>query len=221
MHGVFDIIGPVMIGPSSSHTAGAARLGKMARTILGEEPATATIALHGSFAQTYRGHGTDKALVAGLLGFATDDIRIKDALLIAREKGLQLNFLTVNLGDKHPNTAIFKLTGPSGRKIEIAGASTGGGSILINEIDGYPVELSGNYHTLIAIHQDKPGVIALVTHILAQENVNIAFMKVSRQQRGSQALMILETDQFIPEYALTAVRTIPAVHLAMLVPPIK
>ncbi len=220
MHGVFDIIGPIMIGPSSSHTAGAARLGKMARTILGEEPVTATIVLHGSFAQTYRGHGTDKALVAGLLGFTTDDIRIKDALHIARDKGLQLDVQTVNLGDKHPNTAIFKLTGPSGRNIEIVGSSIGGGSILINEIDGYPVELSGNYHTLIAIHQDKPGVIALVTHILAQENVNIAFMKVSRQQRGSQALMILETDQSIPEYALTSVRSIPSVHLAMLVPPI-
>jgi L-serine dehydratase len=193
----------------------------MARTILGEKPEVAMIELHGSFAQTYKGHGTDKALAAGLLGFSTDDVRIRDALTLAPINGLQISFQTVDLGEKqHPNTAVLHLTGVSGRKTTIVGSSLGGGSILITEIDGYAVELSGDYYTLISIHQDKPGIIALVTHLLSQENVNIAFMRVSRQQRGSQALMILETDQPIPEHALTSIRSIPAVQLAMLVPPL-
>lgn len=221
MHGVFDIIGPVMVGPSSSHTAGAARLGKMARTILGEQPLSAEIGLHGSFAQTYRGHGTDKALVAGLLGFKPDDVNIKDALLSAPQQGLDVSFKTIDLGDNaHPNTALFHLTGVSGRKVKIIGASTGGGSIKITEIDGYSVELTGEYYTLISIHQDKPGVIALVTHILAQENVNIAFMRVSRREKGSQALAIIEADHSIPKHILTAVHSIPAVKLALLIPPL-
>lgn len=221
MHGVFDIIGPVMIGPSSSHTAGAARLGKMARTILGEQPAEAQIELHGSFAQTYRGHGTDKALTAGLLGFTTDDVRIKDALSSATDLGLSITFKTVDLGDNaHPNTAVFYLTGTSGRKVKVVGSSTGGGNIKITEIDGYDVELTGEYHTLISIHRDKPGVIALVTHMLAQESVNIAFMRVSRREKGSQALAIIEADHPLPEHLLSTINAIPAVKLALLIPPL-
>lgn len=221
MHGVFDIIGPVMIGPSSSHTAGAARLGRMARIILGEQPASAVIELHGSFAQTYRGHGTDKAIAAGLLGFNTDDSRLKDALSLAPKKNLDITFKTVSLGDSaHPNTAVFNLTGVLGRKAKIIGASTGGGNIKITEIDGYDVELTGEYYTLISIHQDKPGVIALVTHILAQESVNIAFMRVSRREKGSQALAIIEADHPVTESTLTAVRSIPYVQLALLIPPL-
>lgn len=221
MHGVFDIIGPVMVGPSSSHTAGAARLGRMARTILGEQPSAVEIGLHGSFAQTYRGHGTDKALVAGLLGLKPDDAHIKDALSSAPQQGLDVDFKTIDLGDTaHPNTVLFHLTGVSGRKVKIIGASTGGGSIKITEIDGYSVELTGEYYTLISIHQDKPGVIALVTHILAQEGVNIAFMRVSRREKGSQALAIIEADLSIPKHILTAVQSIPAVKLALLIPPL-
>ncbi|MDD4599939.1 L-serine dehydratase, beta chain [bioreactor metagenome] len=221
MHGVFDIIGPTMIGPSSSHTAGAARLGKMARIILGENPATAVIELHGSFAQTYRGHGTDKALVAGLLGYTTDDVRIKEALSIAPQSGLDITFRIIDLGDSaHPNTAVFHLTGVHGRQVKVVGASTGGGSIIITEIDGYTVELTGEYHTLISIHQDKPGVIALITHMLAQDSVNIAFMRVSRREKGSQALAIIEADHALPEHILTAVSSIPSVKLALLIPPL-
>jgi L-serine dehydratase len=220
MHGVFDIIGPIMIGPSSSHTAGAARLGKMARTILGEQPVKAMIELHGSFAQTYRGHGTDKALAAGLLGFSTEDERIRDALDVARDAGLQITFTATDLGDVHPNTAAMVLTGASGRKVRVVGASIGGGNIVITEIDGYTVELRGEYYTLITIHQDQPGIISLVTHILAQDRVNIAFMRVSRQGRGAQALMILEADQPISEQAASLVRNIPAIEVALLVPPI-
>lgn len=142
MHGVFDIVGPVMIGPSSSHTAGAVRLGLMARKILGEPAVRAEINLHGSFAQTYRGHGTDKALIAGILGFAPDDERIREALRLAEEQGLSYRFQKVSLEQAHPNTAVIHLTGASGRTARVRGSSVGGGNIRITNIDGYEVELT-------------------------------------------------------------------------------
>ncbi|SFA91044.1 L-serine ammonia-lyase, iron-sulfur-dependent subunit beta [Selenomonas ruminantium] len=195
MHGVFDIVGPVMIGPSSSHTAGAVRLGLMARKILGEEAVRAEINLHGSFARTYRGHGTDKALIAGILGFAPEDERIRDALNIAAGTGLEFSFQTVNLEEAHPNTAVIYLVGKSGRMARVRGASIGGGNIMISNIDGYNVELTGQYPALITIHHDCPGVITKVTQILAHAEVNIAFMRVSRQNRGETAMMIMELDE--------------------------
>lgn len=195
MHGVFDIVGPVMIGPSSSHTAGAVRLGLMARKILGEEAVRAEINLHGSFARTYRGHGTDKALIAGILGFAPEDERIREALQIARDHGLEFSFQTVNLEEAHPNTAVIYLVGHSGRTARVRGASVGGGNIMISNIDGYNVELTGQYPALITIHHDCPGVITRVTQILAHAAVNIAFMRVSRQNRGETAMMIMELDE--------------------------
>ncbi|CUH97810.1 hypothetical protein P22_3956 [Propionispora sp. 2/2-37] len=214
--GVFDIIGPVMIGPSSSHTAGAARLGKMARTILGEIPVEAALTLYGSFARTYKGHGTDKALVAGLLGFPTEDIRIKDSFALAARANLTVSFHAAEKENCHPNTVAFYLKGASGRTVRVVGASLGGGQIHISNIDGYEVEFTGDYYTLITIHQDQPGIIAAITQILAQQQVNIAFMKVSRKQKGAQALMILETDQPIPQETavmLNAITTIEAVRL--------
>lgn len=220
MAGVFDIIGPVMIGPSSSHTAGAVRIGKMARIILGEEPVQAIIDLHGSFAMTYRGHGTDKAIIAGLLGFETDDERIKDSLSIAEKEGLYFRIAPVDLCDAHPNTAVIYLTGKSGRSVRVTGASTGGGNILINSIDGYDVELRGSYHTLITIHNDKPGVIAMVTNILAKSEINVAFMRVSRQEKGAQALMIIEVDQPINGETIAEIQNNPSIKLALMVPPI-
>ena len=195
MHGVFDIVGPVMIGPSSSHTAGAVRLGLMARKILGEEAVRAEINLHGSFAHTYRGHGTDKALLAGILGFAPEDERIREALQIARDHGLEFSFQAVNLEEAHPNTAVIYLVGRSGRTARVRGASVGGGNIMISNIDGYNVELTGGYPALITIHHDCPGVITRVTQILAHAAVNIAFMRVSRQNRGETAMMIMELDE--------------------------
>ncbi len=195
MHGVFDIVGPVMIGPSSSHTAGAVRLGLMARKVLGEPAVRADINLHGSFAQTYRGHGTDKALIAGILGFAPDDERIREALAIAEEQGLVFSFQKVNLEQAHPNTAVIHLTGASGRTVRVRGASVGGGNIRITNIDGYEVELTGIYPALNTIHHDKPGIITKVTQILARYEYNIAFMRVSRQSRGEMAMMILELDE--------------------------
>lgn len=218
MRSLFDIAGPIMIGPSSSHTAGAVRLGAMARVILGEPPVRAAIKLHGSFAQTYRGHGTDKAVIAGLLGFAPDDGRIKNALDLAAGHGLEFTFSTVELPDVHPNTAVLALTGASGRRREVTGASVGGGNILITRIDGYPVRVTGQYHTLITIHDDKPGVIAQVTHKLAQEGVNIAFMQVSRSERGAEALMVIEADEPIPEEAVPLIRVVPAMKAVLAVP---
>jgi len=218
--GVFDIIGPVMIGPSSSHTAGAARLGQMALTILGEKPLEATIGLYGSFAKTYKGHGTDKALVAGLMGFSADDPRIRDSLDLAVQSGLKVDFQIMEDANLHPNTARFSLKGNSGKTVKVTGASLGGGRIVITQIDGYQVEITGDYQTLIAVYQDKPGIVATVTKILAQENVNIAFMRVSRKNKGAQALMVLETDQSISEKAIAAVDAVPTIEFVRLVRPL-
>ena len=220
MNGVFDIIGPVMIGPSSSHTAGAVRLGMMARKILGEEPVKATIGFHGSFAQTYRGHGTDKAVIAGIMGFSTDDERIKKSLSIAEEIGLDYQFNRIDLGDVHPSTAVIYLTGKAGRTTRIVGSSIGGGNVLITQIDGYAVELTGRYPTLINIHRDQPGIITQVTKILAEHNINIAFMRVSRQSRGEDAMMIIEVDEEIVEKVMQEVQSVKGVYHCFSIPPI-
>lgn len=220
LKGVFDIIGPIMIGPSSSHTAGAARLGKLARAILGEAPSQVLVKLHGSFAQTYRGHGTDKAIVAGLLDFSPDDERIPAAFNYAAAAGMKVEFAKSNLADAHPNTACLELVGKSGRKATVTGASIGGGNIVVNQINGYQVELTGEYATLITIHEDRPGVVAQVTQVLAQEKVNVAFMRVSRRERGAEALMIIESDEPISGNAYEAAAKLPSVKFAMLVPPI-
>jgi len=220
MHGVFDIVGPVMIGPSSSHTAGAVRLGLMARKILGEEAAKAEINLHGSFAMTYRGHGTDKALIAGILGFSPEDERIREALEIAAQKGMSCSFQTVNIEDAHPNTAVIYLVGTSGRTARVRGASVGGGNIMITNIDGYHVELTGRYPALITIHHDCPGVITQVTKLLAEANVNIAFMRVSRQNRGETAMMIMELDEEPAAEVVAQCRQSKAVDYAFAIPAI-
>ncbi|VBB07350.1 serine dehydratase beta chain [Lucifera butyrica] len=219
MKGVFDIIGPVMIGPSSSHTAGATRLGKIARAILGEEPSRVLVKLHGSFAKTGRGHGTDKAIAAGLLGFSSDDERIPEALNLAAAAGMKIEFVRKNLANAHPNTAVIEMIGKSGRQASVMGCSVGGGNIIVTRINGYQVELTGEYATLITIHEDRPGVVSHVTQVLAQEKINVAFMRVSRQERGAEALMILESDEPISRQAYDVVANIPAVEVAMLVLP--
>jgi len=218
MHGVFDIIGPVMIGPSSSHTAGAVRLGLIARKILGEEVVAAKINLHGSFARTYKGHGTDRALLAGIMGFSAADERIKAALQIAKESGLTYQFCPVNLGEAHPNTAVLYLTGASGRSTRVIGASVGGGNVLISNIDGYDVELTGQYPALITIHRDCPGIITKVTSVLARHEVNIAFMRVSRRSRGAEALMILETDDVLTDEVIEECKQVRDVQDAFSIP---
>lgn len=220
MRGVFDIIGPIMIGPSSSHTAGAARLGLMAGKILGEKPVKAEILLHGSFAQTYRGHGTDKALLGGILGFAPEDMRLREALNIAAQQGLVYSFAPVDIPEAHPNTAIIKLTGESGRVIQVEGASVGGGNIKITRIGDFDVDLTGKYPALIIVHKDRPGVVNRVTSILARYKINIAYMRVSRKMRGQEAMMILETDDELSTEVVEDCSEIPRLLKAFAIPAI-
>lgn len=192
---VFDIIGPRMTGPSSSHTAGAVRLAHIARKIAEEDVAEAAFTLYGSFAETGKGHGTDKALVAGVLGMDPDDPRIKDAFLVAREHGVPVSVEWSDEPPKHPNTARIVITGSDGQITDVVGESVGGGNIRITQINGLEVEFSGEYPTLIFQHDDKPGVIAEVSQVLARLSVNIAFMRVFRHGRGEDAYMTIETDQ--------------------------
>lgn len=195
---VFDIIGPVMTGPSSSHTAGAVRIGNAARSIFGRKPDKALIRLYNSFSKTGRGHGTDKALIAGILGYSPDDSRIADAYEEARQQGLEP--VVEFLGDNpsfHVNTAEIVLQSGEGR-MEITGKSIGGGRIVITRIDGYETEYTGDYHGLMTIHRDVPGVVSEVTGYLAKMQVNIAFMTLYRTMKGSRVLMMIETDNPIP-----------------------
>lgn len=202
---VFDVIGPRMVGPSSSHTAGALRLGLLARAALGAGPERATVGLHGSFATTYRGHGTDRAVAAGLLGMAPDDPRIPDSLRVARERGVEIVFEVVDLGpDVHPNTLAFDLRG-EGRAATLTGSSVGGGAVKVTEVNGREVEITGEFDTLMVVARDVPGTTAQVTRLLAERDVNIAFLEVTRQKRGGEATMIVEADHAIPEAVIEAV----------------
>jgi len=220
VHSVFEVIGPVMIGPSSSHTAGAVRLGGLARAVLGETPASARVTLHGSFASTGRGHGTDLALVAGLLGHAPDDDRIRTADAEAVAAGLTVTFDSGDLGEVHPNTARIEMTGADGRRVTVQGSSVGGADVIVTAIDDFDVAITGDLPVLIVEHNDQPGVIASVSAILAEHAVNIASMEVSREKRGARALMVIETDQPVDDEAIaavagsvavTGVRAVPAV----------
>jgi len=193
-YGVFDILGPVMIGPSSSHTAGAARLAKMASTISGEGIEKVEFILHGSFAKTYKGHGTDRALVGGILGMDPWDIRIRNSFSHAENQKLEYSFIEGDLGDVHPNTIKFRIFKESGRIVEISGSSIGGGSIRIYEVDGQPVELNGEYPTLIISYKDQPGMLSKISTVLYESEINIAFLKVFRNIRGEKAVMVCETD---------------------------
>jgi L-serine dehydratase len=194
MVSLLDIIGPVMVGPSSSHTAGACRLGLLARGLVGGTPHTALIELHGSFARTGEGHGTDKALVAGMLGFRPDDERIRTALQIAEEEGLDYRFEKTTLSDSaHPNTVRMNLE-RGDLKAYLVGSSLGAGRVLVTEIDGYPVEVTGNFHTIALVAEDKKGSVARITSILADHEINIATLRLTRKQRGGDAFMVIECD---------------------------
>ncbi len=201
---IYDIIGPVMVGPSSSHTAGAVRIGLVSRKLMNEEIAKADILLHGSFYATGKGHGTDLALIAGLIGMREDDDRIPVSFQIAGERGMEYSFSGIILRDVHPNTALLKLTGISGKYLEILGSSLGGGRIRINQIDGLAVNFSGDYPTLIVQNIDEPGRIALVSSVLRDNQINIAQMKLYRENRGGKAVMVLECDHEIRRETLRA-----------------
>ena len=199
---LFDIVGPVMVGPSSSHTAGAVKIGYVARKLLGDEPALAEILLYGSFLATGNGHGTKYALVAGLLGMRPDDENIPNSFEIAKEKGMEISFGEADLREAHPNSALLRITGKSGRKLEIVGESLGGSLINIAKIDGLSANFSGDYPTLIVHNQDKPGYVADVTRMLSEKSINIATLQLYRGSRGGHAVMIIECDQEIPKEAV-------------------
>ena len=163
---IFEILGPIMVGPSSSHTAGAVRIGRMARTLLGEPPVKADIGLYGSFAETGRGHGTDRALVAGLLGMKPDDLRIPESFSVAKEQGLSFVFHPAELREAHPNTAVLTVEGASGKKTKVQAASIGGGRIRVDQLDGVVVDFTGIFNTLIVRHMDVPGELATLTKVL-------------------------------------------------------
>lgn len=208
---IFDIIGPVMIGPSSSHTAGAARIGYVARKILAKEPVKAEIKLAGSFAETYLGHGTDRALIAGILGMKPDHADLPNSLLIAKERKLEYSFKTVKLPKAHPNTAIVRLYAKDGDMTEIEGASVGGGNILITRLNGMESAFTGQYNTLIIPHKDTYGVIAAVTNALAEFHINIGNFRLTRQGKGNKAIMTLELDGDMTRDQLSVLRGLPNV----------
>ena len=214
MVSLLDIIGPVMVGPSSSHTAGACRLGLLARNLVGGTPEKARIELHGSFARTGEGHGTDKAIAGGLMGFRPDDERLRDALDIAQGEGLDYVFEKTTLADDaHPNTA--RITVERGdREAVMTGASLGAGRILVNEINGYAVEVSGTYHTIVLIAEDVKGSIAAIATILAEHGINIANLRLTRKQRGGDAFMVIEVDDAPGEPVRDEIRALPWVRWA-------
>ena len=211
MLNIFDILGPVMVGPSSSHTAGAVRIGNMARTLLGGEPKTARIGLYGSFAETGRGHGTDRALVAGLLGMKPDDLRIPDSFAIAAERGLEFSFSAARLREAHPNTAVLELTDGAGNCLQLQAASIGGGRIRVDRLNGVDVEFTGAFNTLIIHSIDISGKLADVTRELSRGKINIANMSLCRSRRGGAVLMVIETDQRVPPVVRHLIEEMPGV----------
>ena len=204
-YGIFDVIGPIMIGPSSSHTAGANRIGNMARAIFGRKPSKVEFYLHGSFYKTRKGHGTDRALLAGVMGIYRDDERIRDAFLIAKDRGIEYKFYEANLGEVHPNSVKIVMLNNAGDKSEVIGSSIGGGKIMITRIDATDVEIDGEYSSLITKHIDKPGVIAKITKALADFSINIAFMKVFRHSKGYTARLVIQVDNFVSQEVIETI----------------
>ena len=217
---IFDIIGPVMIGPSSSHTAGAVRLGRVANKLIDDRKLSRVeITLSGSFAQTYKGHGTDRALLAGIMGYHSYSPEIRDALEIAKERGIDYTFLKQNIKGAHPNTALIRFFTGDGAEGSMQGASVGGGNILVNQVDGMNVSFNGDNNTILVMHRDKPGVIAAVTQLMHWEyaDLNISSFHLSRQSKGGEAIMTIEIDGQPPENLMEAIRKIQHVSNAILI----
>lgn len=211
MH-LFDIIGPVMIGPSSSHTAGAARIGRVTRMLLGEDVARAEIKFHGSFAKTWEGHGADRAVIGGLLNLRVDDERLRTSRALADEMGMAYRISAIHLRDAHPNTVIIDAVGKSGATVSVQAASVGGGSVRVQYLNGMEVGFSGERTTLVIQHLDTPGVIAKVSRVLADAKMNIATMKVFREEAGGRAIMALELDSMPDEQLVATLRGTGAIR---------
>lgn len=216
---LFDILGPVMVGPSSSHTAGAVRIGLVARALLGQAPEEAQLLLHGSFASTGKGHGTYQALVAGLLGLTPDDARVPDSFALAQEQGLRFSFDTCQLRDAHPNSVLLHLRGREGRKLEVGASSVGGGRIRVFLLDGLPASFDGELPTLVVHNTDQPGCVSQVTGVLARQGINVAALQLNRGGRGGSAVMVLECDQPLPPSAAEEILTLPGIlHVSVYTP---
>ncbi len=208
---IFEIIGPVMVGPSSSHTAAAVRIGLIARKLFGAEPKAVEVLFYGSFAETFRGHATDVAVIGGLLNYETDDPRIREAFRFAKQRGIAFKFEKADALPKHPNTMQLTLSNDD-KTMVLTGVSLGGGTIEITEIDGFSLRLSGEHPSILIFHKDAYGTIASVSTILMIHKLNIGHMEVSRKDKGSQALMVIETDQVIPESVLDEIRGQNNIH---------
>ena len=215
---VFDVLGPNMIGPSSSHTAGAALIAHLAHKLIPAPLKRVDFTLYGSFAGTYQGHGTDRALLGGMLGFSPDDPSIRDSFSIARQRGLEFTFTpNHNETDVHPNTVDIRMENAMGQVMTVRGESLGGGKVRIVDINGVRVDFSGEYAAVIAIHQDKPGVVAHITKVLSDRGVNIAFMRLSREAKGDTAYSIIESDGSLPEGIPEQLKTNPYIRDVMIV----
>ncbi|MBT2559128.1 L-serine ammonia-lyase, iron-sulfur-dependent subunit beta [Hymenobacter sp. ISL-91] len=211
---IFDMIGPVMIGPSSSHTAGVVRIARAAIRILGSTPTHAVITFYNSFARTYEGHGSDRAIVAGLLGMNTDDVRIREAFDHAQQAGLSYTFQGVgNASTMHPNTIRLQLRDErTGGAVEVVGQSRGGGVIRIVEVDGFPADFSGSLHTLIIDADDEVGSIAFIASVISRDDCNIATMSVSRRGKHETARQFIEMDSDLRPSTLDYLRQLRWVH---------
>lgn len=215
---VFEVLGPNMIGPSSSHTAGAAIIAYLAQKMINGPLKKVEFTLYGSFAKTYRGHGTDRALLGGIMGFFTDDIRIRDSFQIAHDNGLEFSFVAdEEETEVHPNTVDILMENVNGQKMMIRGESLGGGKVRIAKINHVDVDFTGEYSAVIVIHQDKLGVAAHITKCLSEENVNIAFMRLFREDKGHTAYTIVESDGHLPENVAKKIRENSNVHDVMIV----
>ncbi len=214
----FDVIGPNMIGPSSSHTAGANVIGYLACKLAPGEVVKVTFRLYGSFAKTYRGHGTDRALLGGLLGFRSDDERIVRSLEIAAERGIDFAFVPdTEEAEVHPNTAEISMECSNGKSMTVRGESLGGGKARICRINGVEVDFTGQYHAILVIQNDRPGVLAHITRCLSERTVNIAFLRLFREQKGDIAYTFAESDDPIPEDVVADVKQNPNVRDVMLI----
>ena len=215
---VFDVLGPNMIGPSSSHTAGAAVIARLAHKLIAPPLKKVDFTLYGSFAKTYRGHGTDRALLGGIMGFATDDLCIRDSFRIAQERGLEFTFTPNETEiEVHPNTVDIRMENAAGQVMTVRGESLGGGKVRIVRINGVKVDFTGEYSAVIAIHQDKPGVVAHITKVLSDRGVNLAFMRLFRESKGHTAYSIIESDGHLPEGITEELKTNPNIHDVMIV----
>ncbi len=203
---IFDMIGPIMVGPSSSHTAGAARAGYVARMLLGEEPVKAVVTLSGSFAQTYQGHGTDRAIIGGILGFSPSDLRIRNSFEEAKRNRLSYTFQMEELENTAPNTAKIELQGANGTAISTIISSVGGGVVQVVRINDADVKFSAEYPTTVVFNDDKPGIVAKVSEYFASHHINIAFMRLFRREEGQEAIMVIESDQKVGKEILESLR---------------